>query len=928
VTLISVKSGTNALHGQLFEFLKNEKLNSMDWIANKDGESKTKFKNNTFGFELGGPVYIPKVVDGRNKAFFMISLEGLRETLEGGQTRTLPLPEQLNGDFSKLYNDDGQQVTIYDPLSTKLAANGSYVRTPFPNNVIPGNRINPVAAKVASYYPSPSSAGDGPGHLNNYSNYSSDKDSYDSWLGKMDLNFTEKSRVSFRYGQTPWTNWAQRVWGNNAAEPSGEWPSRRISRNWGADWTYTLTPRLVFNLRGGLARFEGFGGNTYARDFDPRTLGFPDPLVAQFTTLQFPRFNVGDYSELGADKVTSYDTHDVWSLQPNVSYTIGRHFLKLGSEFRRYNDNNLQPGAASGLYEFNREWTQADPLQGDSLSGNDFASFLLGYPSDGRIDRNIDPSYSNRYYALFAQDDFKVSSHLTLNLGLRWDYETPRWERHDRMLRGFDFNTPSPIAGQVTGLDLRGGLLYAGTGGQSRYAFNTQKHNFQPRIGVAYQIRSKWVLRGGYGLSYLGQSSNGGALGYSRPTPFISSLDGGLTPAASLSDPFPSSVYPNGLLQPIGNTLGAATNLGQAVAFQYVARGLPYSHQYSFGLQHELPGNWLIDASYVGNITKRLPVQFNNLNFLPTSVLESIPLDQRASYFTEQVANPMTGLLPESSLNGTTIPRQQLLVAFPQYTTVTMTDVPIGQQRYDSLQLKGQRRFSQGLSLTVAYTISKTLEQMSVLNAQDIDLSNPLNTKLEKRLVQYDVPQKLSLIGSYDLPFGKGRQFLSGTNRVVDGILGGWTFSGEWVSQSGFPLDFPNAAPLEARSAKLTDSQRDALARQAGRQQYDVSYDKWFDTSLFPRVAGPAPYTLRNFPTRFPDVRAKPLNIGDMSLYKEISIKERVRWQIRCDAYNVANFPWFSRLQSNDVRSSAFGQLRADMGNETRIIVGVMKLIF
>jgi len=251
-----------------------------------------------------------------------------------------------------------------------------------------------------------------------------------------------------------------------------------------------------------------------------------------------------------------------------------------------------------------------------------------------------------------------------------------------------------------------------------------------------------------------------------------------------------------------------------------------------------------------------------------------------------------------------------------------MTDVPIGQQRYDSAQMKLSRRFARGFSVTLAYTISKALEQVSTLNPQDGDLQNPLNTRLEKRLTQFDVPQQLSVIGTYTLP-GKY------SHRWMNGIAGGWTFSGVWMTHSGFPLAFPNAAPLQAKSAKLSDAQRDALAQAAGRTQYDPSYDVWFDTSLFPRTAQ-APFTLRTFPTRFPDVRSKPLNVTDVSLYKEFRLAEKVKWQIRVDAHNAANFPWFGVLDNNgnNVSSPLFGHLRADIGNETRVIVGVMKLIF
>jgi hypothetical protein len=884
-------------------------LNANEWVANKNNEERTKYRNNTFGFEVDGPVYIPKLFDGRNRAFFMISLEGLRERLEDSTVTTVPTPEMLKGNFSDL------GVTIYDPETG----------APFPGNRIPSDRINQVAAKAASFYPLPNRPGEGADGHNNYAVFNSARNGYDAWLGKMDIRLAQNHQVSFRYGQTPWSNFAKLAWGTNAAEPSGEAPSTRISRNWGADWTYTINPSLVFNLRGGLARYEAFSGNVFAGGFDPRELGFPASLVSQFTTLQFPRFEFAStYSPLGATQVTNYQTHDTYSLQPNLSWNQGRHFRKIGFEFRLYNQNQLQPGAASGSYTFGKNWTSADPQRPDAASGNEFASFLLGLPSGGSIARNIDPAYQNKYYALFLQDDWKVTPNLTLNLGLRWDLETPRVERYNRMVRGFAFDQPSPVASQAPGLDLRGGVLFADE--NNREAFLRDNNNLQPRVGVAYQFRDKWVLRAGYGLTFLGQHATGSAGGFSRPTPLIASTDNGLTPAVSLSDPFPTGLYPNGLLQPIGASMGLATNLGQAVSAQFLERPLPYSHQFSAGVQRELPGGWLIDASYVGNITRKLPVSLN-LNFIPLDVLNSIPLADRAGHFNARVANPMAGLLPNSSLNGDAIPRQQLLFAFPQYSQVTITDVPIGSQRYDSLQTKVTRRFSKGLAAQVAYTASKTLERVSVLNPQDVNLGNLLDTKLERRLYQFDAPQKLAAVVSYELPFGKGKRFGNNFHSVLNGAVGNWNLNVQYVRQSGFPFDFPNAAPLEARSAKLGSDQRDQLARQKGRERFDPSFDKWFDTSLFPSTAL-APFTLRTFPTRFPDVRSEGLRSWEISVFKDFVIRERVRWQIRSDFQNAFNFPFFGSLQSNDVTNSQFGQLRADITNQPRQIAIVMKITF
>ncbi|MBM3811758.1 MAG: hypothetical protein FJW20_08990 [Acidimicrobiia bacterium] len=913
VTSITLRSGTNSLHGQMFHFLENEKLYATSWINNAVGQRKSPFRQNVFGFGIDGPVYVPKLLDGRNKLFFMLSLEGLRERNPNLQVRKMPTAAELQGDFSQLRNNLNQPVVIFDPQN----------RQPFAGNRIPASRLNPVTAKAASFYPQPNSAPLGPDNEGNYVLLTAARNGYDSWNGKLDARPTNKTSYSFRYAQTPWTNFARIVWGTNPAEPSTEAPSTRVSRTWAADMTYTLNPAMVFTLRGGLSRYEEFGGNIFAGGFDPRQLGMPDSLVRQFTAVQFPRFNMGTYTELGTTRVTQYSTNDTYSLQPSVSWMRGRHSLKYGGDFRRYNRNRLQPGAASGNFTFDKRWTQRDPLRADATSGNELATFLLGHPTAGFVDRNIDPAYQNHYFGFFVQDDWKIARNLTINLGLRWDYETPVTERFDRMIRGFAFDQASPLSARVQGLNLRGGLLFAGA--DQRRAFLPDRNNWQPRIGVAWQPSAKWVLRGGYGLSYLGQHSNGSDAGFSRPTPLVATTDN-INPAVNMSDPFPVRLFPSGLLQPIGSSLGLATNLGLGVGAQWLDRVLPYSHQFSFGIQRELPWGFTVDASYSGNISRKLPVGLG-LNFIARDLLESRPLAERAAFFNQQVPNPMAGLLPGSAFNGNTIPRSQTLVAFPHYSNVSISDVPIGSQRYDSLQMKATRRFSQGLAMQISYTLSKTLERVNVLNAQDIHLNNLLDTQLEKRLAEFDSPHQLSVLTSYALPFGKGQRWGSGMNRILNGFVGNWNLNVQYVMRSGLLFAFPNAAPLAARSARLNHSQRDALASQQGRSQFDPLNDVFFDTSLFPRQRI-APFTLQNFPTRFSDVRSKALNVWEVSVNKEIPIKERVKFQIRADAQNAFNYPWFSRIQSVDVANSRFGNLNPAARTEPREIILAAKLLF
>jgi hypothetical protein len=328
----------------------------------------------------------------------------------------------------------------------------------------------------------------------------------------------------------------------------------------------------------------------------------------------------------------------------------------------------------------------------------------------------------------------------------------------------------------------------------------------------------------------------------------------------------------------------------------------------SAGFQRELPAATTLEASYVANISTGLPVDFG-LNFIPAT-----QLGQASSFYTARVTNPFSGLLPNNTaLNGATITRSSLMVAYPHFP-VTLTNVPIGRNRYDSMQLQVRRRFGSGLTFQVNYMISKTLEQLQVLNPQDADLTDLSKSTLEKRLTPFDIPQRLAVIGVYDLPFGKGRKFASGMPYVVNLVLGGWTLGWNVTHQSGFPIDFPNAAPLEARSAKLPVDQRDVF--------------RWFDTSLFPRVAGPAPFTLRSFPTRFPDVRFMDLDTWDLNLSKDIPIIERVRGQIRVNAINALNYPYLTAMASLNVTQSNFGQLAISQGNPPRSISFDFRLLF
>jgi hypothetical protein len=892
---ITTRGGTNELHGVSWWYHRNSYGAANSWSANRIGLPLTKRHSNAYGFLFDGPVYLPKVFDGRNKLFFMFTYEGLTNNGVDGATFTLPQPEQYRGDFSRLPDANGQLVRIYDPLTTRADGRGGNVRDQFPGNAIPSSRLSAIAVKAASYYPQPSRLGDGPAQINNYQLPIANFTGNNTEASRIDWVVNSKNRIHFRYSNTPYHEIRFIAWGTNVAEPSGNAPLTRNGVNWSGDWTSTLTPAAVFNLRFGLTRWEDFAGNTYGKGFDPRQLGFPDSLVSQFRALQFPGFTFTgnmNYGQIGTTRPGDLGKDYSYSLQPNMNLVKGAHILKIGAEFRRFDNTQVSLGVISGQYNFSKAFTQADPLRADAFSGNEFASFLLGYPDGGQIANNIHPAYRGYYYAGFVQDDWKISPRLTLSLGFRYDYEAPMAERYNRMVRGFDFNAASPIASKVQGLNLKGGLLYAGTSGEARQAFNRDYLHPQPRIGFAWHVAQNWVIRGGYGLLFLGQYERGPATGYSRPTPITASSDGGLTPRVTLGNPFPEP-----LLQPIGNSLGLATNLGLGINAQYLDRRLPYSQQFSLGFQRQLPRGWVVESAYSANFTSRLPVN-TNVNVLPVS-----QLGQASAYYTTRIANPMANLLPDApAKNAATIPRQDLLLPFPQYSGFTLTNISIGRQNYHSMQTTVSRRFSAGISFQAAYTISKSLEAVSFLNDQDFNLADPLSSKLEQRLVQYDVPQKLSVLATWELPFGRGKTYGKSMHPVLNGVVGGWQLNGNLTLQSGFPIDFPNAAPVAARSAKLAKDERNMF--------------RWFDTSLWQDSTGKAipaqqPFTLRNFPTRFPDVRFSDLKSLNFSAFKDFPIHERMRFNLRLESYNLTNTPWFSTNGASNlsVTSPTFGQL-------------------
>jgi outer membrane receptor protein involved in Fe transport len=922
VITIVTKGGGNDFHGTAFEYFQNDKLNANQTELNQPLTLAGQFYPkgikapnhiNHFGAMASGPFYIPKVVNTRNRAFWMVSWESMRQRSADPGVKTFPIMDIRGGDFTKLFNANGQQVQIYDPYST--LANGS--RTPIVGNKIPTSQLDPVAVKLLSYYPAPTSTGVGPAQANNNPYPSLWKCSFDQFVGRTDVVINSKNNFFFRYNDNPFQQFRDITFGlTNPAEPSGS--LLRNGRSVTMNWTSTVSPTMTFDLRAGLTRWEDAGGNVIGRGYDPRQLGIDPNLVAQFQAYNFPTINIQDYQSMSSS-LFNPGIRDTYSLQPNVNLVVGRHFLKFGVEGRRYNRGNSGGGYPSGVWTFNKDWTQANATRADAVSGNGLATMLMGIPSAAYVQKTIDPYHSHNYYAGFFQDDWKINSRLTMNVGLRWDTETGNYERFNRMVNGLDWNATSPIASQVTGLTLKGAVLFAGVGGQPRTLIDADKNNWQPRVGLAYRVGEKWVLRGGYGLYYSGEDALGSTNGFSRQTNAIVSSDG-LTPIAGMKTANPYVALPGGkLLDPIGTSKGASSFLGEAVAGFDRTRAMPYSHQYSFDIQRELGGNILVEVGYTGNTARSLPVSFS-LNYMPLNEYarrtSTGAID--TTYYTAKVPNPMKGLIPNNaSLNGATISRPILWYAYPQYSGVTIASVPVGRAQYHGMNVKFTKRMSHGLSFLSSFSIGKNLIMNRTLNPPDFGgLSNWENTKLVKESDQnVDIPQKFVIAGLYELPFGKGKPLAGDVPGIVNQIIGGWQLNWDVTYQSGNVSNYPNAMQNAPGSAKLDNPTR----------------TQWFNTALWKKsdgtpVATMEPYTLRNFPLLFSDVRRPGYQNWDASVSKLFPIREKVNLQFRFEMVNMMNHPFLQNIASVDVTNALFGRLSPNQANMPRFIKLAMHL--
>ena len=706
VVNVILKSGTNQFHGSFYEYYRDEALNANTFDANRAGQAKAGLYWNQPGLTVDGPVRIPGLYNGTDRTFFMYSWEQIRSEVPFPQVYTVPTALERAGDFSQSRTADGRPIVIYDPLTTRNV-NGQFLRDPFPGNVVPANRLDPAALALLQRVPLPNAAG----IVNNFlvpENSRADK--YDQHVFKVDQVLSSNHRFFTRFVRN------KRTEINDPAgypfEASPWYQHGRMNVGVSGEATSVLSPTLVLNSRVGFIRHD-FYIQLHGDGVDPSTLGFPSSLASQVARQTFPRINYEGYSAFGSGRGggSQFTVSDTWSWSETFSMTKGTHSLKFGGEFRAMINDQQNPTSTSGNYTFNRAFTRRNANAADADSGNGVATLLLGYPSDTSfIPINPQLNYRNNYYGVFLQDDWRLSDKLTLNMGVRWDYESPLGEALDQQNRGFDAAATNPF--QVPGMTLHGGLLF--TDDSNPLPFKRDLNNFQPRFGAAYQWNDRTVIRGGYGLSYLPTFDTGFNNGFSVNTTLVASTDGNLTPVARLSNP-----YPNGLDQPVGSSQGLATLVGRGFTYGNPDRSIPLVHQFSLGAQRQLPGRMVVDVSYVGSRTRGIGVQKG---------INSITAEQLAlgNAMLVPVPNPFQGLLPGTPFNGATVPAQQLLRPYPQFADINEGRRAIGVTDYDSLQVSLNKRMAKGLQFLVSYTYSKQMEEVTFLNPQDTwDESRP-----------------------------------------------------------------------------------------------------------------------------------------------------------------------------------------------------------
>ena len=883
-----IKSGANDYHGSLYGHLRRTSWDANNFFNNAAGIPITDQPNDTWGASFGGRVWIPKVYDGKNKTFFLLAFEKYDDTQSDSSQFVTPTALERQGNFSQ------SSVTIYDPLSPIV--NGS--RTPFPGNIIPANRLNPVGLAIANSYAQPTSTAAAYGDPN-VSASASLPDRASQMVGKLDEDFTSWWRASLSYlryfSLEPGNTWF------NSASAQDQWRLLRRVDTTQLNNLFTISPTTVLAVRYGDNRFPNY---TYqaSQGFNLSQLGFSPTFVSQVPSplSTFPYINTTTQYSLGTDDNNSFYVHASRNFSTEISRSQGRHSLKAGFDFRRIKAAGNDANDASGNFGFTGIFTQSNPTS-TGTGGADLADLLLGYPHDATGYTSTKLTDFTSYYGAYIQDDFRISSKLTINGGLRWERELGLQEVNNGMVVNFNTTSPNPLAAGVTGIAPVGAVQFAASGGRTTVG-NPTLNKFGPRVGVAWQWNDKTVIRGGYGIFWAPQFGIGSPIstpGYNAQTSYIATTDGYVTPAGTLSNPFP-----NGLNQPVGNSLGAATGNGQTISLIDPNAKSPLIQQYSVDVQRQLPGGIALELGYVGSHSTHLTLGTAaiDINALNPSLLS------QGSALTAPVTNPYYGAGGTGVIGSATVQASQLLRPYSTFNNVNLLFSDKNHARYDSLIMKGQKRFSNGLTFLTAFTWSKNYDGSSAgpgntLNGGNVGPQNPYDMAAEYSRSNIDSPLRWTTALSYELPVGRGKSFAT-NNTVVDYVIGGWSVNAVSVYQTGFPLQISQAKNFNSSFGYA--SQRPNATGVS--PVTSGSLEDRLGDYINPLAFSTAPeFTFGNL-GRTIDMRGPGQANWDLSMFKTITIKERVKAQFRTEALNAFNTPLFYGPNTS-FGSGSFGKI-------------------
>ena len=909
VVNMSTRSGGNDIHGVLSYYVRNQLFDAETTQQKASCATASYQCPYQHQFNEGSAVVTGPII--KNKLFYLGSFETFWDRVPRPVTETVPTLQQRQGDFSQTRSASGQLVTVYDPLSTVQSGTG-FTRLAFPGNIIPANRIAPVSTNILGSVPLPNITTNAVTNFNNLGVAPNvGRFRYNAWFMKFDYNWNEKNRTFFSETQ----NYGSNNSSNNGlptGDPAkvGSDPARRNHYGATLNHVYTANSKTVIDVRAGWDRYLTYLHETSADESNGSELGFLGPTGSN-PVPHFPSLTFTNYIALG-NTGDNYLPIDTYTLGGNVSQVFGRHVIRYGVRAEQVRSSITNTGPWFGAFAFTPAWTQANPLAASTTSGNDMASFLLGYPASGSTTTNTNASAQNKAFGTYIQDDIRVTAKLTVNVGLRWDVQTAPTERYNRDIHTFDTTDTYPLGpSQATGQ-----LVFAGS--DNRQPWNTKLGDFQPRVGGAWQANKKLVVRAGFGITVVPLNGDGGSgavdqTGFSFTTPFVPTLGGGVNAyipgingTGTLAKPFP-----NGILAPAL----PAVPYGQAVAFTDPGYEVPKGYLFNVGFAYDLPWKSVIEVSYVGNRTHRYPV---------SQVISAIPLAAvlqgvaNPTYLTQAVPNPFYGAsqLVGTSLNSPTIPESQALSPYPQFASVTENGVPIGTISYNAFELRLSKRMSSGVSVTTSYTFSKDEQAITYLAPQD--------TTLDHTLVPFDRSQHLTVATLMELPFGRGRHFGSNWNAPLNAVAGGWQANVIFEYMTGTPTAWPNAIAVG----------NPGLSHQ--------TYNEWFNTctqlvngsrSGCSSPSSPVvwqqllPNQLPTGSLYLPNVRNPWAPSVNLSVFKSFRIKDRMNLELRGEAFNATNTPIYMGPNTS-ITNALFGVVTLSQQNFPRNMQFALRLQF